>query len=262
MGSIIGLLPTGPNDTVNYLDDLSSGKAQLLTGYGYRLSISNAATGDDIWPGTAAVLPTPAAAGEQMTLVSTSAEDGAAGKTGMLTIDIHYLDATGNPQHETVTLNGLTPVNTVATNIRFVQELHALTTGSTLFAVGTIIIYKTGAPTTIYNQISPLTNQSLNTARMVPYNKVCLLWEFHASAGGGKAADVRLRTTSHGGLYYANLFHFKDNAMLLDNAVDREYRTPRFIPALSIIKVTAFAVAAAGGANVQASWEGILLDAI
>jgi len=259
MASIIGLYPIGTT-SVDFLDDLSSGKAQLLTGFGTRLNISTAATGDDIWTGTAAVIPIPPDAGEQMTLVSTSDEDGAAGKTGALTVMIHYLNASGLPTVETVTMNGKTPVNTVATNIRFVQEIHVKTAGSNLLAVGTITIYKLGSASTIYNQILPQTNISLNTARMVPSNKICLIWTFNSSAGGGKAADIRLRVTSHEGILYPKIFIFKDNMMMLDNANARIYRTPRVIPPLGIIKITAFAVSAVGGANVQGSWEGILID--
>ncbi len=193
-----------------------------------------------------------------MTVVSTSVED-AAGKTGIITLNITYLDASGILKEETVNMNGKTPVNTVATNIRFVQEIHTKTTGTAFLAVGTITIYKLGDASTIYNQINPGTNQSLNSARMVPSGKVCLLWGFNCSAGGGKSADIRLRVTAHNGVLFPRLFHFVDNAYLLDNGSDRLYRTPRVFPEFSIIKVTSYA--GISGANVQASWEGILLDA-
>ena len=256
--SIVGLLPFSSIDT-NFRDDLSTGYANLLFGFGTRLGISTATNGDDIWMGTATTLPIPADAGEQMTVVSTSVQDGPGG-TGVLTLDIRYIDASGVTKEETLIMNGTTPVDTVATNIRFVQEIHSLTTGTNLLAVGTITIYKTGSAATIYNQIQPGTNVSLNTARMVPAGKVCLLWSFYTSSGGGKAADVRIRTTSVHGILTPRIFQFKDNAIMLDNAVDRIYRTPRVFPAFSIIKVTAYAIAATGGANVQASWEGLLID--
>lgn len=258
MPSIVGLLPTTSID-VNFRDDITTGTSNLLFGFGSRLNISTAPTGDDIWLGTAAVLPIPADAGEQMTVVSTSIQDGVGG-TGVRTLGIRYIDADGTVKNETVTMNGTTPVNTVATNIRFVQELHTITAGSNNLSIGTITIYKTGSALTVYNTIQPETNQSLNTARMVPAGKVCLLWKFNASAGGGKAADIRIRATSHKGVLYPRLFHFKDNVMLLDNGTDRDYRTPRVFPAFTIIKVTAYSVAAVGGANVQASWEGLLID--
>ena len=257
MASIVGLLPLGGIE-VNFRDDLSTGKAQLINGFGSRTSVSTATNGDDVWTGTATTLPIPPDGGEQMTIVSTSVED-ANGKTGVTSVTVLYLDAIGTVKQETITMNGKTPVNTVATNIRFVQELHTNTTGSNLLAVGTITVYRTGSATTIYNQIEPGTNQSLNTARMVPVGKVCLIWGFNCSAGGGKSADIRLRSTCHNGILFPRIFHFMDNAFLLDNGADRSYRTPKVFPEFSIIKVTSYANT--GGANVQASWEGILLDA-
>lgn len=259
MSSIIGMLPTG-GDELNYIDDLSSGKTQLIRAFGTRLTISTAATGNDIWSGTATTIPIPPDIGEQMSVVSTSDEDGAAGKTGILTLHLHYIDAAGNQARETITMNGKTPVDTVATNIRFVQEIHTDTAGSTYAAVGTITIYKYGSASTIYSQIEPYSNQCLNTARMVPAGKICMLWIFNTSAGGGKAADVRLRTTSHHGEITPRIFQYKDSILLLDSGGNRHFRTPRIYPEFTIIKITAYTVSAAGGANVQAGWEGILID--
>ncbi len=260
MASIVGLLPLG-GAQVKYRDDLSTGDAELLTGFGFRNAIANTATGDDVWPGTATTIPIPADAGEQMTVVSDSAADTLAG-TGAQKVSIHYLDANGAVQTEIVNMNGTTPVNTVATNIRFVQEIHVEQAGTGLLAAGTIIIYKTGAATTIYNQIQTNTNQSLNIARMVPAGKVCLIWIFNASAGaaaGGKSADIRIRATSHEGVLISRLFHFIDNFLGFNTSTHRVYRTPRVIPAFAIIKCTSYA--ATGGADVQASWEGVLIDA-
>ena len=54
-------------------------------------------------------LPTPSAAGEQMTVVSSNDADNGATATGVLTIRIHYLDATGSEQTEDKTLDGTSP---------------------------------------------------------------------------------------------------------------------------------------------------------
>ena len=59
-----------------------------------------------------------------MKLASTSANDTAAG-TGIRKVRIHYLDADHVPHEEVVTLNGLTAVNTVATDIYRINRLHA-----------------------------------------------------------------------------------------------------------------------------------------
>jgi hypothetical protein len=71
-------------------------------------------------------------------LVSTSASDAAAG-TGARTVKITYFTATmTGPFTETVTLNGTTPVNTVASNLCFIEKMEVLTVGSSGATVGTI----------------------------------------------------------------------------------------------------------------------------
>src|SRR4030066_991530 len=83
---------------------LIPGHVKLRT-FGQRTGLSIVATGDDIWEGTATTIPIPAAAGEQMTIVSTSVNDTAAG-TGIQSVDVMYLDASGNVQIEVVALSG------------------------------------------------------------------------------------------------------------------------------------------------------------
>lgn len=66
----------------------------------------------------------------QRSIASASANDAAAG-TGARTVRITYLTSTGTgPFTETVTLNGTTYVNTVATNICYIEQIEALTAGS------------------------------------------------------------------------------------------------------------------------------------
>lgn len=256
--TIKGIIPITENPF--FIDNLSGTTSQVLRGYGFRLAVGTTVTGEDVWPGTATTLPIPPDAGQQMALVSTSANDTAAG-IGVRTVDIHYIDSSGDQQTELVTMNGVTPVNTVATNIRFVQEIHAITTGSNLLAVGTISIATSGTPANIYTQIQPGTNQSLNTARMVPTGKTLIITSYHASTGGaagGKSVDIRIRATNHAGLITPRIFHFIDNFMSFNSATDRNYTQPIFVPSLSIVKCTAYATAA--GTDTQASWEGILVD--
>jgi len=123
-----------------------------ICGMGERESIGTTATGEDVWrgneltpaPTSTVTVPTPAEAGEQMTIVSEGDADNGATATGALTIRVCYLDAAGAEQEEDVTLDGTTPVNTVATDIRFVNDFHTVTVGSNGVAEGHIKIYKTG----------------------------------------------------------------------------------------------------------------------
>lgn len=90
----------------------------------------------------------------QRSIVSTSANDSSAG-TGARQVRITYYDATcTGPFFETVTLNGLTAVNTVATNICFIERMDVVSVGSVGANVGTLNLYTgTGATGTIFAAI-------------------------------------------------------------------------------------------------------------
>ncbi len=256
---VTGLIPGIGH--IDFADSISGGTSEELSAFGSRSAVSTATNGDDIWVGTATTLPIPPDAGEQMQVVSTSALDNGGG-TGIRTLDIHYIDANGAAKEEIITMNGITAVSTVATNIRFVQEIHAFTVGSNGVAVGTITIFQSGAPATVYTQISPGFNRSLNTARMVPANKVLLIRSWSCSGGaaaGGKTADIRLRITSHHGSLIARVFQGQDNFIIFNTGIFKTFEPPIVVPAFGIVKCTSYATV--GGADVQASWFGILLTA-
>lgn len=261
--SIRGLLPVS-SEMQDFIDDISGGAAHQLYARGFRSNISSAVTGDDIWTGTATTIPIPPSTGQQMQVVSTSANDTNSG-TGTRTLEIHYVDANGNEKGENITMNGLTPVVTTATNIRFIQDIHTLTVGSNLAAVGTISISQQGAPAIVYSTITPGMNRALNSSKMVPAGKTLIIRAFNASGGaaaGGKSADIRLRTTSHHGLILPvspnPVFLINDNFLSFNSGSSRLYlETPIIIPSLAVVKCTAFS--SAGGSDVQASWFGILV---
>lgn len=249
----------GAPTVVLYSDAIGQGKVSGHTkfrAFGERMSCSTVVTGDDVWNGTAATVPLPdQTTGEQMTLVSTSASDASAG-TGVRTVDIHYLDATGNEQHEIVTLNGVTPVNTVATNIRFNQAIHSNSWGTGLVAAGDITIYRTGDATRVYNKIGAGTNTSLNTSRMVPYGRTAYIKSVSCSGASNKAVAVRFRVTSthEDALITSYAFQVKDSFFLQNSGSVKEFPCPVTAPALSIIKMTAWSVQAGG--DVAGSWGG------
>lgn len=258
---VTGLIPSAGK--IDFLDNIEGGTAQELTALGSRLSVSAATNGDDIWSGTATTLPIPPDAGEQMEVVSTSVnDDGSPLGTGIQTLLIHYIDASGVDKEETITMDGTTNVTTVATNIRFVQEIHALTVGSNGAAAGTITIFKSGVPATAYSQINPGHNRSSNTARMVPSNKVLIIRSWSCSGGasaGGKTADIRIRVTSHHGTLLPRVFQGQDNFTVFNTGIFKTFEPPIAVPAFGIVKCTSYA--SVGGADVQASWQGILVPA-
>lgn len=258
--SLTGLLPFD-GKRIRFTDNISSGEILQLRAFGFRNAISAVVTGDDIWSGTATTLPIPPDAGEQMQAVSTSANDTLAG-TGAQKIMVHYIDHNGNEQMEIINMNGVAPVLTAATDIRFVQRMHVIQTGINLFAAGTITISKAATPAQVYDQIQPGTNQSLNTSRMVPAGKTLLIDSFNVSGGaaaGGKSADIRLMITSVHGILYPRLFQFQDNFLSFNSGTARRYdENPITAPSFAIVKCTAYALV--GGSDVQASWTGKLIN--
>lgn len=80
-------------------------------------------------------------ANAQRSMASSSASDTSAG-TGARTVKITYYTSTGTgPFAETVTLNGTTAVNTVATDICFIEKMVVETVGSSMGNVGTITLF-------------------------------------------------------------------------------------------------------------------------
>lgn len=80
-----------------------------------------------------------AGAGEALEVVSSSANDAAAG-TGARTVTIIYLNPSGAVLSETVTLNGTSAVATVATNIWRILDMWCASFGSGGTNAGTITL--------------------------------------------------------------------------------------------------------------------------
>jgi hypothetical protein len=261
--TITGVLPSTV-DYLPYTDNIAAGPVQFFGAQAVRLAVSTAANGDDIWSGTATTLPIPASAGVQMTVVSTSVNDAAAG-SGLRTLEMHYVDANGNAQEEILTLNGINPVNTVATNIRFVNDLYAQTAGGTGGAAGTITLYLTGSAATVYTQINIGHYRHSNSARMVPLGKVLLIESYSVSGGsavGGKSAQINLRSTSHHGLLLPvspnAVWHKSAIVLVFNSGLDIRFDTPILVPALAVVKCTSFASGA--GADIAVNWYGKLIS--
>lgn len=231
--------------------------ASILCGFGERPSPGTAAAGEDIWPGTATTVPTPADAGVGMSVVSSSANDGAGTDVGTRTLVIDYLDAAGNPQAETVTMNGTGAVDLVDRNVRFVQAIHSATVGDNGVAVGDITIHLTGDATTVYCQIAAGGNFSLTPHRMVPVGKTLILRSWHCAESKNKRIAFRLRATSHEGILYPGVFLFQDAMFLALTGLSAPVIS--IIPALAIVKVSGWAEVTGGEAS--CSWRGTLYDA-
>lgn len=238
---------------IDYKDAIGVGEVaghSIFRGFGRRDSLATTTGGDDIWEGAAAVKPYPnQSTGEQVVIVSTSANDTAAG-SGVQQIEMHYLDATGNAQMETVTMNGTTAVNSVATDVRFIQYIHSSRVGSFgAFAAGDITVYKVATPATVYSTIKAGQNVSLSTHRMVPFGKILFLNYVAASSTSSKAVSVRITATCDDyGTLTPGIFLFNELFELQDSAISVTFPVPRKFPALTIIKGSAVSALAGGSA--------------
>jgi len=154
--------------------------AEPYGAYGERVTVG--AETNILWPDGVYALPP--AAGIQISVVSTSANDAAAG-TGIRTFDLHYLDANLARQIETITTNGLTPVLSVATNIRFVECMHMRTYGSGKAAAGIITASNGGQ---VYSQIVAGGVRCSSSVRMVPAGKRLMVTSMYAGSISGAAA--------------------------------------------------------------------------
>jgi len=202
----------------------------------------------------------PPAGGIQMKITSSSANDAVAG-TGVRTVDIDYLDNTHAPQSETITMNGITPVNTVATNILRVQKLHTETAGSGGMADGTIILTDI-AGTATYAQITAGGNYSRCAIFTVPAGKTAYIVNWNAGVGGaasGKFGEFTLRSTSdHKGNLSPGIFQFKKIAIAQDGAGGGEILIPIKVPATADIKISAVSDSGTANAICAAYFEGWL----
>ena len=146
----------------------------------------------DLWtPATAFVFP---AAAQQMEVVSSSAADAALG-TGARTVKIWYLDSSFNEKTEIVTMNGVTAVPTVATDIFRINAFWVITAGTGKKAAGTIDIRKT-SDTPIYSRISANQTRARNIAYTVPAKTKLFIDQmtYASTSGTGKAAQFTMRS--------------------------------------------------------------------
>lgn len=228
--------------------------AMIFGGFGER-DIATA-TSTDVWPGPTAAQPFPPATGVQMAVVSSSATDTDTTGTNVWQVEIHYLDAAGDEQTEIISLNGLTPVNTVATDIRFVQCFHIWQYGTTPVAGGNISLTSVGGATT-YSYIPLGDTRCSSAARMVPRGKVLFLAGAvgASSSGAAKRAILRIESNAIDGdvVNDGHVFFPQGTSITQDNATSSPFNPAFPFPELSIIKATAETT---GACFVAVTWFG------
>ena len=142
----------------------------------------------------------PPAAPQQMRIVSSSANDASAG-TGVRIVRLYYLDANYVAREEYITLNGTTPVLTVATNILRVNKMHASGVGSLGVASGNISLTSTDGVTT-YSYLTAGRNFARQAVYTVPegYKLRIEQWQVSSGSTGNHFCQHTLLATSDDGI--------------------------------------------------------------
>lgn len=174
---------------------ISGGKDSIRTPFtkmGFNGDIDNQE--EDLWAvGGAYVFPS---AEMGMEVVSDSALDTSDG-TGARTVKIWYLDDTFAEKTEVITLNGVTPVATVATDIYRVNYFRVETAGSGGKAAGNIDIRHL-SDTPIYSRIPATLTRARNAIFTVPLGKTLFITQITYSIGssvGGVFGTFSMRAT-------------------------------------------------------------------
>jgi hypothetical protein len=227
----------------------------VFNALGY-VDIVNAQSAWDVWQGPTAIQPEPVTAGYQPSIVSSSANDAAAG-TGIRRVNVLYLDTAGREREEAVTLNGVTAVNMVATNVMFIQCMHAIEVGSGLIAAGNIDA-RNGV--TVTKRIATSGNRCTSTMRQVPAGRVAYINQFVVSSSSNAADNsqeikLRLRTTNMGDVVYPGIYLFKKSVTPVQTGLVVPINPPLRVPPLATIKVSAWTL---GTGAADASWSGWL----
>lgn len=204
----------------------------------------------DTWDGPTPLYVFPAA-GIRMQIVSTSANDAAAG-TGIRTVRLYYLDASFVEHEEIITLNGLTPVLTNAANIYRVNKLHAKTVGSGAIAAGAISLQAVGGAVT-YSLIPASRNFARQAIYTVPAGKFMRIehWQISSGSTGAHFTQHSIVASSDDGIVNPGVFLPKDEQGTQNGGavIDYEFTIEDF-PAGTDIKVAV--VSDSNAANVIA----------
>lgn len=145
-----------------------------LTGFGADFSFGDVTTAAISRTPVTRTVYTEQITNAQRSIVSSNAADSAVG-VGARTVRITYLDQTGaGPFTETVTLNGTTAVNTIATNICFIEQIEVRTAGTNGLNSGIISLRAAvaGGGVTI-GSIGTGEIQTYWTHHYVPVGKTC-----------------------------------------------------------------------------------------
>ena len=192
-------------------------------------------------------------AGQTLYIVSSSANDTGAG-TGAQTVRIIYLDASGNQQKVTKTMNGTTPVS-LGTGFTAIQWMEVAAVGSNAVSVGNLAISSTNGAATVattFEYIAAGGNRSMSGRYMIPtgYSGYILDWSCAAISA---TMDTRLRVNcfSDDHTISDGAYHFKARVFLASGANSFENMNSMHFPAGSTVKISAIPGSAPAGNKLE-----------
>lgn len=189
-----------------------------------------------------------------MSVSSSSANDTSAG-TGARTVQIYGLDANYNEQTETISLNGLTGVNTTKSYLR-IYRMIVRTAGTTENNDGNIYIgtgtITDGKPATVYGLIDIGYNQTLMAIYTVPAGKTGYLFRITMSSFSSQDSEVRLLVRPYG-----EVFQTKNSEQIKQLAFEHNFM-PFKIEEKSDIKFSAKTKAST--AEITATFQMVLVN--
>jgi len=195
----------------------------------------------------------------QRSIASSSANDTAAG-TGARTVTITYYTATfTGPFTVTLTLNGTTAVNTVATDICYIEDIAVVTVGGTGSNVGVLTLYVgTGGAGGTLATVTATSNQAHFCHHYVPTGQTAHItaqWAGHTGTTVGSGATFVIRAKVLG-VANAVEHQVSDTFRLYgqSSSVQRNYGTPIRVPGPARI-VTYVIPETATNVNYRASFD-------
>lgn len=198
-------------------------------------------------------IPLPSVA-TAMEIVSSSTQDGVAG-TGILQLDVHGLDATGNLLTQTIVMNGITPV-AIPTPLLRVNYINATSVGTAGVAVGVIDCRDVATPTTVYSKVTVGNVESRQALFTIPAGKSGYITDWAAGITG-KETIIMLTTTADYGMTSCNpgVFRILDEIAMKDSNQQNRFILPLKLPALCDLKIKAIDASGGGGGIAVASFQ-------
>lgn len=180
----------------------------------------------------------PQGTNSQRSVKSTSTSDTAAG-TGAQTVTINYLDTSFVSHSETVTLNGTTAVNTVGTNIAFIENMVVSTVGSGGGNAGTIQIFTaTAGGGSVWGSIAIGDNQTFWAHHYVPAGVTCYVLGVTC---GATVVAGQTNINHFGNPLSTNIPELQIGVSIIHVAAgtwDHDYEVPLAIPGPDLILLT------------------------